>query len=54
MGRHSSGNRAAFGGYLSVIGLIVMFSFSGWGRVGGAVMIIGGILSIILAFYRPK
>ena len=51
MRRHVSGNRAAIGGLLAVFG-IALLSMEGTIRIAGLLILLGGLVSVVLAFLR--
>lgn len=53
MARRSVGNRAAFGGFATVMGLILSFS-DGYMKPAGVVLLIIGLISLFFAFYRMR
>jgi len=54
MGRHSIGNRAFIAGFSFMVGLIFLTSFEGCFRIGGLVMMAGGVLFGVLVFARRR
>jgi membrane-bound ClpP family serine protease len=53
MARHASGNRAALGGMMSVIGFFMLF-MEGYLRIAGLLIMLFGLVSIFFAFVRPR
>lgn len=53
MGRHQAGNRAALGGMTAMMGLFLVF-LEGPLRIVGAILLLGGLVVITLAFLRSN